>query len=86
MKINTFEKVKITKDMLRTFFQDNFAKNISDFTLRDIYNMLGLTPDDLPFLELYLEELEEEELFVKNFCEQCGVYEYDKDWGEDPQV
>lgn len=44
--------------------------------------MLKLTPDDLPFLELYLEKLDKEGVIVKTFCNECGVYEYNSDWSD----
>ena len=72
MKINQFSNVKITKEDLKKFFM----KNSYDITLRDIFNILKLTSEDLPILEVYLAELIKEEFITKQYCMECKVYEY----------
>jgi hypothetical protein len=73
MIINKFDNAKITKENLKKFF----IENKYDITLRDIFNILKLTSEDLPLLELYLEKLDKEGFITKKFCHECGVYEYE---------
>lgn len=72
MKINKFPNAKITKEDLKKFFMENKY----DITLREIFNTLKLTPEDLPLLEVYLSELIKEEFIRKGLCHECKVYEY----------
>lgn len=73
MKINKFNKAKITKENLKRFFKSYKY----DVTLRDIFNTLNLTSEDLPLLELYLEQLVKEDFIIKKYCSECKVYEYE---------
>ena len=65
-------KMEITKDKLVKFLEHK-----NDVTLSLIFKELNLTPEDLPKLEVYMEELVKEGIIEKVFCEEHKMYEYD---------
>jgi len=61
----------INKEALKEYLKNKF-----DVTLEQIYTDLKLNPKDLPFLEVYLEELIKEK-FERKSMTGNGIYEYD---------
>ncbi|MEK6933877.1 MAG: hypothetical protein AABW75_03310 [Nanoarchaeota archaeon] len=60
----------LTKNQLQNYLKDKF-----DVRLDQIFEELNLAARDLPFLEVYLEELVNEKWIKKVMCGD-GVYEY----------
>lgn len=66
----------ITKEKLIEYFKGDNNSYRFDVTLTEIFKDLELTPDDIPKLEVYLEELINEKWITKAKT-MDGTYEYD---------
>lgn len=66
--------MKLNKKILVDYFKSGATPY--DVNLEQLYKDLKLSPEDLPFLEIFLEELIKEEVLVKSRNED-GLYEYD---------
>lgn len=69
----------LTKDQLKDYLENRF-----DVTLKQIFVDLKLTAEDLPKLEVYLEELIKEK-YIRKTMTGSEIYEYDpeeklKEW------
>jgi hypothetical protein len=65
--------MKVTKKILIEYFK---GTHCYDVNLAQLYEELNLSPEDLPFLEVFLEELVNEGWIVKSINED-KLYEYD---------